>query len=97
MLVAIFVISVTTVYAVPNTKLVTISDGDNEMSVFTTSSTVKGAIYENGFLIAKNDEITPSLKSSLFDGMKISIDRSKKVNLVCDGDNVSYNTEENVC
>ena len=32
------------------------------------------------------------MKSALFDGMKISIDRSKKVTLVCDGFNASYKT-----
>jgi len=91
-LVMIFFVSVTTVYAVPQAKLITIEDGNSQISVLTNSSTVKGAIYENGFLLAKNDEVTPSLKSSLFDGMKISIDRSKKVNLISNGFNVSYNT-----
>lgn len=91
-MVAVFIVSVTTVYAVPPAKTVTISDGEYEMSVLTASSTVKGAILENGFLLSKNDEVTPSLKSSLFEGMKISIDRSKDILLTCDGNTTLYTT-----
>lgn len=91
-LTAMFVVSVTTVYAVPQTKKITIIDDGREVSVLTTSSTVKGAMRENGLSISQDDEISPSLKSLLFSGMTISIDRSRKVYLSCDGINTEYTT-----
>ncbi len=92
LLVVIFIFSVFTAYAAPQTKNITVKNGDRVIAVLTNTSTVEKAIKERGITLNKNDEVIPSLNSDVYDGMTITIRYSKDVNLICDGFKVSYTT-----
>lgn len=92
LMVMLFVASVTTVYAVPQTSSAVFYNGSNNASVFSTSSTAKSDIYENGYLYAENNDADALLKSSLYKGVRSTVGPLKKVNLISNGFNVSYNT-----
>ncbi len=91
-LVVIFVFSITTAYAGSNLNHIVICDGESKIKVFTSDITVEEAIEGQGITLSEYDVLIPDKHSLVHDGMNITINRQKKVNLISDGFNVSYFT-----
>ena len=93
LLVVVFIFSVTTAYAVPQYNYITIVDGDYEVNIYTEKPSVEEAIFEQGITLSEFDEVIPGRLSDVYDGMHITIERFKKVNVSYDGYDVSYYTK----
>lgn len=63
-------------------KPVTITIGDNEIRWKTTMNTVSACLYELGILVAPKDEVIPSLKAPIVNGMHITVKRMFGIQLV---------------
>ena len=92
LLVIVFVFSITTAYAAPKLNNVKIEVDEKVISVRIGDVTVEKALLDENIKLSEYDEITPDVNSYVYHGMEIKIKRMHKVNLICDGFNVSYLT-----
>lgn len=93
LLVVIFIFSITTAYAAPKLNSITIEVDGKNVQARVGDITVEKALLDLDIAVSEYDEITPDINDFVYHGMKIKIDRVHKVNLVCDGFNVSYLTK----
>lgn len=91
-LVIVFVFSITTSYAAPKLNNIKIEVDESLIQVRTGDVTVEKALLDENIKLSEYDEIIPDINSYVYHGMKIKIKRMHKVNLICDGFNVSYLT-----
>lgn len=62
-------------------KLVTVTVGDSEIRWKTTMNTVSACLYELGISVAAKDEVIPSLKAPIVNGMQITVKRMFDIEL----------------
>lgn len=92
LLAIVFVFSITTTYAAPKLNNVRIEVDEKVISVRAGNVTVEKVLLDENIAISEYDKITPDLNSYVYHGMRIKVKRVHKVNLICDGFNVSYLT-----
>ncbi|MBE7050363.1 MAG: DUF348 domain-containing protein [Ruminococcaceae bacterium] len=89
----LFLLSITTVYAAPWNEKVTIIDGGNELTVYTSQHTVKDIIGEQGIEISDTDVIYPAVSSDVDDTHLIIIKRLRLLDVNYRGEQVTYWTD----
>lgn len=93
LLTVLFLLSITSVYAAPWNEEVTIIDGENRFTVYTSQHTVKDIIGEQGIELSDNDMIYPAANSDVDDTHLIVIKRLKLLDVTYRGETVTYWTD----
>ena len=92
-LTVLFLLSITTVYAAPWNEEVTIIDGNESFTVYTSQHTVKDIIGEQGIQLSDTDMIYPAVNSDVDDTHLIVIKRLKLLDVNYLGQQVTYWTD----
>ncbi len=93
LLVIVFIFSITTAYASPKLNNIKILVDNEIIQTRVGDITVEKVLHDENISVSEYDEISHDLMSFAYHGMEIEIERVRKVNLICDGFNVSYLTK----
>lgn len=87
LLVVLLLISVVSLFSAKMlmTKTVYVVDKNRDIEAVTMKRNVKGLLNKLDIVLEDADKISPDLKTSLKDGMTITIDRAFPVNVELDG------------